>query len=433
MVSDFLYPNAGGVENHIYQLSQCLISRGHKVVILTHCYGERSGVRYLTNGLKVYYAPRQPVYCQVTLPTIFGGFRLLRVILIREGITLVHAHQAFSVMGHEAILHARTMGYKVVFTDHSLFGFADASSILTNKVLKFSLADVHEVICVSHTSKENTVLRACLSPHHVWAIPNAVDASQFKPDVSKRRPGRLTVVALSRLVYRKGIDLLVVIIPEMCYRYPQVDFVIGGGGPKADLLKEMIAEEGLESRVEMVGPVPHEKARDLLVRGDIFINASLTEAFCMAIVEAAAAGLMVVSTAVGGVPEVLPDGMVLLAEPNPDSLLAALEEAVHLAHTVDPLVQHHQIHGFYNWPRIAARTEKVYEAAVTTWRDDSLMGRFCRYYQCGSWFGKICCCVAAVLHLYWKWLEAVCPRTDIEIAVSFQCPVPDTAKTLSTD
>lgn len=42
------------------------------------------------------------------------------------------------------------------------------------------------------------------------------------------------------------------------------------------------------------------------VQGDIFINASLTEAFCMAIVEAAAAGLLVVSTAVGGVPEVTP-------------------------------------------------------------------------------------------------------------------------------
>lgn len=53
------------------------------------------------------------MYCQVTLPTIFGGFRLLRIIMVREGITLVHAHQAFSVMGHEAILHARTMGYKV--------------------------------------------------------------------------------------------------------------------------------------------------------------------------------------------------------------------------------------------------------------------------------------------------------------------------------
>ena len=40
------------------------------------------------------------------------------------------------------------------------------------------------------------------------------------------------------------------------------------------------------------------------MRGQIFLNASLTEAFCMAIVEAAAAGLLVVSTAVGGVPEV---------------------------------------------------------------------------------------------------------------------------------
>ena len=63
--------------------------------------------------MQVYYAPRQPVYCQVTLPTVFGGFRLLRTILIRERISLVHAHQAFSVMGHEAILQARTMGYKV--------------------------------------------------------------------------------------------------------------------------------------------------------------------------------------------------------------------------------------------------------------------------------------------------------------------------------
>ena len=75
-------------------------------------------------------------------------------------------------MAHEAVLHARTMGYRVVFTDHSLFGFADASSILVNKCLKFTLADVHHTICVSHTSKENTVLRACVPPRRVSVIPN---------------------------------------------------------------------------------------------------------------------------------------------------------------------------------------------------------------------------------------------------------------------
>jgi len=53
MVSDFFYPNIGGVESHIYQLSQCLLDRGHKVIIVTHFYGDRTGVRYLTNGLKV--------------------------------------------------------------------------------------------------------------------------------------------------------------------------------------------------------------------------------------------------------------------------------------------------------------------------------------------------------------------------------------------
>lgn len=59
MVSDFFYPNMGGVESHIYQLSQCLIEKGHKVVIATHAYGDRRGIRYLTNGLKVYYLPLQ--------------------------------------------------------------------------------------------------------------------------------------------------------------------------------------------------------------------------------------------------------------------------------------------------------------------------------------------------------------------------------------
>lgn len=57
MVSDFCYPNVGGVESHIFALSQCLIRRGHRVIIITHSYGseggQRQGVRYLPRGLKV--------------------------------------------------------------------------------------------------------------------------------------------------------------------------------------------------------------------------------------------------------------------------------------------------------------------------------------------------------------------------------------------
>ena len=79
--------------------------------------------------------------------------------------------------------------------------------------------------------------------------------------------------------------------------------------------------------------------------GDIFLNTSLTEAFCMAIVEAASCGLLVVSTNVGGVPEVLPARMRLLAEPTPASLLAAVRQAIAKvdATPIDRQQQHEEV------------------------------------------------------------------------------------------
>ena len=53
-----------------------------------------------------------------------------------------------------------------------------------------------------------------------------------------------------------------------------------------------------------VGAIPPSDVRSVLVQADVFVNCSLTEAFCIALLEAAACGLKVVSTSVGGVPEV---------------------------------------------------------------------------------------------------------------------------------
>lgn len=114
MVSDFFYPNMGGVESHIYQLSQCLIEKGHKVVVVTHAYGRRKGVRYLTNGLKVYYLPLQVMYNQSTATTCFHSLPLMRCVFVRERITVVHAHSSFSAMAHDSLFHAKTMGLNTV-------------------------------------------------------------------------------------------------------------------------------------------------------------------------------------------------------------------------------------------------------------------------------------------------------------------------------
>ena len=118
---------------------------------------------------------------QASLPNLFSFFPLLRSILLRERVELVHGHQSTSSLAHEAILHARTMGLACVFTDHSLFSFANAPAINLNKLMKFTLTDIQHVICVSHCSKENLCLRAYLDPEHVSVIPNAVDTTKLTP------------------------------------------------------------------------------------------------------------------------------------------------------------------------------------------------------------------------------------------------------------
>lgn len=68
-----------------------------------------------------------------------------------------------------------------MFTDHSLFGFADLSAVVTNKLLEITLSTCNHCICVSHTGKENTVLRAKVPKENISVIPNAVDTAYFTP------------------------------------------------------------------------------------------------------------------------------------------------------------------------------------------------------------------------------------------------------------
>nr|CAG4643914.1 EOG090X0515 [Lepidurus arcticus] len=413
MVSDFFYPNMGGVESHIHTLSQCLLNLGHKVIVITHAYGNRTGIRYMANGLKVYYLPLKTFYSQVVLPTMVASLPLLRHILIREEINIVHGHSAFSTLAHEAMFLGRLMGLKSVFTDHSLFGFADASAITTNKFLQISLANCNHCICVSHTGKENTVLRANVRPELVSVIPNAVDTKIFRPDPTQRNNSIITVVTMSRLVYRKGVDLMASVIPIICEKYPQVQFLIGGDGPKRIVLEEMRENCNLTDRVQLLGSVPGPShVRNVLVKGQIFLNTSLTEAYCMAIVEAAACGLQVVSTDVGGIPEVLPPNLIWLAKPMVLDIVSALDvaiEATMKGEAVEPFECHRIISRAYDWNNIAVRTQNVYDF-VSRSPDPTLGARLLRYKSCGPIAGPLFLLIAAFCYLLLNIMDWAVPK-----------------------
>lgn len=174
-----------------------------------------------------------------------------------------------------------------MFTDHSLFGFADLSAVVTNKLLEITLSTCNHCICVSHTGKENTVLRAKVPKENVSVIPNAVDTAYFTPNpidrlivdahsqqganvfIDSHKMQRklickiyficaVTVVIVSRLVYRKGVDLMAGVISKLV-NMKNVNFLIGGDGPKRCLLEEIREKNNMQDRVTLLGPLEHSK------------------------------------------------------------------------------------------------------------------------------------------------------------------------------
>lgn len=418
MVTDFFYPQPGGVEFHVYHLSQKLIDLGHSVVIVTHSYGNRNGIRTLANGLKVYYVPFFSLYRSSASPTVFLALPILRNIFIREDIEIVHGHGSLSSLCHEAILHGRTMGLKTVFTDHSLFGFASVSAIMGNKILKFTLSDIGHVICVSNTCKENTVLRASIDPLSVSVIPNAVISKDFTPAVEKLSTSTITIVAISRLFPNKGADLLTALVPRVCKAKPNVNFLIAGDGPKYLDLVQMREKHFLQDRVTLMGAIKHEEVRDVMVKGHIFLHPSLTEAFGTVIVEAASCGLYVVTTKVGGIPEVLPNHMISFSEPEADVLTESTLRAVDLisSGTLDLSTFHEDVAKMYSWANIAKRTENVYRSLDLNTINQPLIERLQKYYCCGPVAGKLFILCVVVDIFIFTILEWFYPAENIDKA-----------------
>ena len=114
------------------------------------------------------------------------------------------------------------------------------------------------------TGKENTVLRGKVKSDLVYVIPNAVDCRVFYPDLEYNSQGRIGLVIMSRLVYRKGTDILAKLLAPICLKYPDVDFYIGGDGPKMVLLQEIQEKYNLQNRVFFYGSVKHERVRTIL-------------------------------------------------------------------------------------------------------------------------------------------------------------------------
>jgi glycosyltransferase involved in cell wall biosynthesis len=180
---------------------------------------------------------------------------------------------------------------------------------------RLCLRTMDRVVCVSE-GQAARIRRAGVPAARVAVIRNAIRAERFdRPDPADRdrllglfpgRPGRV-VGAAGRLSPEKGFGVLVAAAGSVARADPGVAFVLFGEGPlRADLARR-IAAEGLDGRFLLAGF--RDDLDRLLPHLDLFVLPSFTEGLPNVVLEAFAAGVPVVATAVGGTPEVVEEGL----------------------------------------------------------------------------------------------------------------------------
>jgi glycosyltransferase involved in cell wall biosynthesis len=200
----------------------------------------------------------------------------------------------------------------------------------------FCLRYMDACVCVSEAMAQRAIGR-WVPAKKVVVIRNAIDAAPYDvppsgPAETVRgyfpTPPRLVVGAAGRLSPEKGFDVLIDAAAVVCRSHTDVGFLIFGSGPQEDELRQRIAKLGLEGRV-VLGGFRSDLER-VLPGFDIGALSSHTEGLPVAVLEAQAAGLPVVATAVGGTPEVLEDGRTGLLVPpaRPDLLASRLTELI---------------------------------------------------------------------------------------------------------
>jgi glycosyltransferase involved in cell wall biosynthesis len=223
---------------------------------------------------------------------------------------------------------ARRVGIPVVVISHG-WTTATWKVRLYERLDRWAHRHVDAVVSVSE-AQALKVEAAGVRPERNHVIANAVDEDAFAvPDPTYRKklldqfasPPELVVGAAGRLSPEKGFDQLIESASRICGQRSNVGFAIFGEGPKRLELERQIASHGLQGRVVLAGF--RDDAMKYLPHFDVGVLSSHTEGLPVILLELAAAGVPVAATTVGGIPEVITDGVSgLLVPPGQPAKLA---------------------------------------------------------------------------------------------------------------
>ena len=351
----------GGGEKHLADLANGLARRGHEVyaalIPSSPLLAELASV------------PKENI---VELPmrnslNLASALKLARFVRQHE-IDIVHAHVARDYP--LAALAARRAGARLVLTRHVLFPL--------NRIHKLTLRRTTRVIAVSQAVAGSLHAQRIFDPGKIVRIHNGIDVDRFareREDVARREPGadkKLRVGMIGHLAPIKGPEDFIRAAAVVCGHRDDVEFIIAGADKSRDgehrrHLEGLINELKLSQRLNLIGWV--EDVAKLLPTLDLFISPSRSEPFGLAIVEAMAGGVPVVSTMSEGAREIIDDNQTgrLVPLRDVDALASSIGELLSDPKARDRLSENAQraVREHFSLEKMVAATEQVYRDAMS--------------------------------------------------------------------
>lgn len=256
-----------------------------------------------------------------------GALGKVLAALLRRRVALVHVHSAaYGSFWRKSVICALAAALRVPYVIHlhdgRLPAFRRACGPLTLAWLRFILRKAARVVVLTRRWRDE--VQQIEPAARVSIIGNPVPVPVSLPPLA--RPAR-KLLFLAWLHKEKGILDLIAALPHILRRVPEAELIIAGGGAAGcetrESLEELAGALGVEHALRFAGWVDGARKRDLLREADVFVLPSYCEALPVGLLEAMAAGMPVVASRVGGIPDVIEDKVSgLLVDPGEPRALA---------------------------------------------------------------------------------------------------------------
>jgi glycosyltransferase involved in cell wall biosynthesis len=241
---------------------------------------------------------------------------------------VIHAH--FFLAGAPAILLGRVLRKPVVVTEQWSVFLPDDPMTLTpamRRVARFTFDHADVVMPVSEALRGG--IQAIGAKADFRVVPNVVDTGLFHPNgAASSAGGPHRLFGVGGLYHPTGWEDLLEALPLVA-RNRELHLDLFGDGVLRAKLEAQAKRLGIDRLVTFHGWRPKEEIAERLRQSEVFVITSRYDSNPCAVIEALASGVPVVATAVGGIPEMVTDGLGVLAEPGrPAGIAAAIEAAL---------------------------------------------------------------------------------------------------------